>query len=181
MIDPPQALPPDSDEFEDEEPIGTSSTRRWILGAVAAALVTVLIAGPVWQAIDRAQPTVAPNGLEVCVYDYCSVQAEMRVAGYGPQMARLASVEIDESQAQAVANDLASMIGEAAVAVEVIDRLPGDLAGSYEPAERLIFVERPIRAWTLVHEVAHVAATGHGPAFIAVLTDLLVEIERGSR
>jgi hypothetical protein len=54
----------------------------------------------------------------------------------------------------------------------VVDSLEGRLGGVYDPATRSIEIERPARAWTVLHEVAHVMEGGHGQDFQEVLIEL---------
>jgi predicted metal-dependent hydrolase len=47
----------------------------------------------------------------------------------------------------------------------------------YDVETRTISIERPARAWTVLHEVAHVLEPGHGADFQRVVIDLATVIE----
>jgi len=162
--------------YEEEETPPQHPWRRWVIAGVALALVTVLFAGPIWGAVQRSQPRFAANGLQVCGLDYCVVQESVIAAGYGATMTQLAGIRLDAGEAQAFADDLTGALGEREVTVELVGPLPGDLAGRYDARRRLIEVEEPITAWTIVHEVAHVAASGHDAGFQQALLDLVIVV-----
>ncbi|MGI9609220.1 MAG: hypothetical protein ACR2NL_02895 [Acidimicrobiia bacterium] len=173
---------PDDADFEAEsERIEPSPLRRWVLSAVAALVAAALALVPIYNLIGGADPEVADNGLEVCGFDYCVVQEAVRAAGLDFAMVRLANTYLDDSQAEALAGALLSELGEREVSFEVVDSLERRIAGQYSPETRTIVVERPVRAWIVVHEVAHVVSSGHGPGFQATLIDLtrLLEAETG--
>ncbi len=71
-----------------------------------------------------------------------------------------------------MATALLDRIGERDVSFVIVDQLDGDIKGQFDPSSRTIFVERPIRAWLVVHEVAHAEASGHGDEFQEALIDL---------
>lgn len=165
------------DESGDEDLIEPRVWRRWVIGVIAAVLVAIMVLGPVSRLIDRARPQYADNGLELCGFDYCTVQTAVRDAGYGPAMARLSSIRLDPGEAQRLADQLVELIDQAEVTVAVVDTLPGNTAGRYDAKARVVEVEEPIWAWVVVHEVAHTRAAGHGEAFEAALLALLAAIE----
>ena len=121
---------------------------------------------------EGSEPDLADNGLEVCGFDYCVVQEGVRDAGLDLSMARLANIYLDDAEAERLADLLVAHLGEAPVGFEVVDRLDRRIEGLYDPNARTIYIERPARAWIVVHEVAHVAEGGHGDAFQAVLIEL---------
>lgn len=171
---PNQPLSPD----EDEALVERQRWRPWALAVVAGVLVAVMLGGPVLQTIDRAQPELAPNGLEVCGFDYCVVLQEVRAAGYGASMLRLAATRLTDAESQAFADDLTARLGERPVPVDVVDRLDGRTSGRFDPGRRVIEIERPADAWVVLHEVAHVASPGHGDAFIETLLTLLESLDQ---
>jgi len=169
---------PGLEELDEDEVIQPRLWRQWVIGIVAAALVALLVLVPVLNLFEQAQPQVAHNGLEICSFDYCVVQTAVRSAGHGPTMAGLAGTLLDAEEAQALADYLVAAIGERAVTVQVVTNLPGSLAGRYGTGSRIIQIEEPIRAWVLVHEVAHTSAAGHESDFIDTLLRLVRVIEQ---
>lgn len=159
----------DDEELEALEP---SPWRRRLIVAVAA--VTVLAVGlvPLYNLIDRGQPDVAANGLEVCGFDYCAVQDAVQTAGLDLAMARFANTFLDDESAARLADSLAAHLGIEPLSLEVVDALDGQIEGQYSPGQRLILIERPARAWTVIHEVAHAESTGHGDDFVSTLVEL---------
>lgn len=176
MIEQPPSSP--MDELGEDDAIEPRVWRRWLLGVVAGLLVVLLVAGPVSNLFEQAQPQIAENGLEVCPFDYCVVQTAVRSAGHGPTMARLVATELDAEEAQVLADLLVAAIGQRRVAVEVVSSLPESLAGRYGVGSRVVQVVEPIRAWVIVHEVAHTSAGGHDSTFIDVILRLLRSIEQ---
>lgn len=173
----------DDDEWLDEEYEEPPTQPRWRRRAITAVGVIValtMLAGPVWNIIDRATPQVSDSGLELCGFDYCIVQEAVRAAGLDLTMSRLANTFFDEADSQAFADVLVSYLGEEPVTVEVVDRIDRRIAGQYDPTTRHILLERPARAWIVVHEVAHTVAPGHGADFQAVMIDLASWIESRS-
>lgn len=162
----------------DDEVAESSRWRRWLVVAIAAGLAAVLLGGPVLQLVDRANPQIADNGLEVCGADYCVVQDAVNGAGYGATMARLTMTRLSAEGAQALADELAAVLDVDPVPVVVVAELEGPTAGSYDPARRTIAVERPPNAWVVTHEMAHVRSSGHGDAFVTTLLDLVAHLER---
>lgn len=161
------------DDVEADEPVESPWWRRWVIGLVAL-VVALSLAGLQLQAvIGRGAPPVADNGLEVCGFDYCVVQDAIRERGLGLEMARLASVYLDEAQATILADDLARGLRVPPVEVQVADRLDGRTAGQYSPSTRTIYLEPPIRAWIVYHEVAHTIAGGHDGDFVDALVRLV--------
>jgi hypothetical protein len=166
--------PTDEEELDDELPPGRRAWQLWLVAAVAVAILAV----PVWGTIARNAPQIADNGLQVCSYDYCDVEAAVDAAGHTLDMARLSGVFLEPKEAQSYADALTDHLGESAVRVEVVRDLPGSVAGRYDYSARLIQVTAPATAWIIVHEVAHTVASGHGPEFEEAITELLTGIEQ---
>lgn len=167
----------------DSEPDPPSPPPRWrrrVITAIGVLVAAAMLAGPVWNTFDRANPPLSDSGLELCGFDYCVVQDAVREAGLGVTMSRLANSYVDEADARGLATDLLGYLGEEAVSVEVVDDLDGRIAGQYRGTERLILLERPVRAWIVLHEVAHVVAAGHGEVFQEVIIDLARHVETTS-
>lgn len=156
------------DEADDAE-LPRRLLRPWMLAAVAVLVAAVMLIGPALQTVDRAIPQIADNGLEVCTYDYCEVQAAIWDAGAGPAMLRFSTVLLSDEEAQEFSDDLLTSLGEAPVPVVMVDTLPAAAAGRYDPGRRVIEIERPASAWIVMHEVAHVASVGHDDEFVATL------------
>lgn len=148
-----------------------------MITAIGVLVAAAMLAGPVWNTFDRANPPLSDSGLELCGFDYCVVQDAVREAGLGVTMSRLANSYLDEADARGFATDLLAYLGEEAVSVEVVD---GRIAGQYRGTERLILLERPVRAWIVLHEVAHVVASGHGEVFQEAIIDLARHVETTS-
>lgn len=159
----------DSDDLY--EPPEKPVWRRWLIPVVAVVTVIALAMIPLYNLLDPAPP-VADNGLAVCGFDYCIVQDAIRDAGLDTDMSRLANTFLDDGQAEELAKGLASDAGVALGGFEVVDRLEGQIKGVFDPATGIIYVERPIRAWIVVHEVAHLVASGHGTGFQRALIEL---------
>lgn len=155
-----------------EEPPTQPRWRRRAITAVGVIVALTMLAGPVWNIIDRATPQVSDSGLELCGFDYCIVQEAVREAGLDLTMSRLANTFLDEADSQTFADVLISRLGEDPVTVEVVDRIDRRIAGQYDPTTRHILLERPARAWIVVHEVAHTVAPGHGADFQEVMIEL---------
>ena len=169
---------PYSDEFdlagfdeieEDSEPIAPAWRRPLLVGvAVLTAAAMLLI--PMYNVLRGRQ--IADNGLEVCGFDYCVVQDAAIAAGLNEEMSLLANTFLDDEEARTLAMALLKRIGERDVSFVIVDRLDGDIKGQFDPDSRTIVVERPVRAWIVVHEVAHAEAAGHGDDFTRALVDL---------
>jgi hypothetical protein len=157
---------------EDEEPLEHPPWRRRMITAVGVLVAAAMLAVPVWNVIDGATPRFSDSGLELCGFDYCVVQEGMREAGQGLTMSRLANTFLTEDDAQQLANGLVGYLGVEPVNVEVVDRLEGRIAGQYHPSTRQILLERPVRAWIVLHEVAHTVSSGHDDQFIDTLVAL---------
>lgn len=160
----------DFEPEENEEP-SAPAWRRPLLIAVAAVTAIAMALVPLYNVINQGQP-VAENGLEVCGFDYCIVQQAAIEAGISDEMSRLANTFLSEEEAAGLANALLDHLGEDGVSFIVVDHLDRDVKGQYDPSTRTILVERPVRAWIIVHEVAHAAAPGHGSDFQRVLIEL---------
>lgn len=158
-----------SSDDMDEEDFPRRLVRPWMLAGVAVLVAAVMLLGPALQTVDRATPQIADNGLEVCTYDYCDVQAAIWDAGSGPAMLRFSTVVLSDDEASAFSDDLLASLGEAPVSVVMVDSLPAAAAGRYDPGRRVIEIERPATAWIVMHEVAHVVSVGHDDEFIATL------------
>lgn len=158
------------DEYEETDGADAPGWRKPVLIVVAAVTAVAIALVPLYSVFRS--PTIADNGLEVCGFDYCIVQEAAVEAGVDLVMSRLHNTFVDEDQARELAADLTDHLDVPPVRLEVADRLGGRLGGAYEPDTRTIRVEAPVRAWTVVHEVAHTVATGHGPEFQAAVIDL---------
>jgi hypothetical protein len=162
-------------EAEDFEALPPPPWRKPLLIAVAAVTAIAMALVPVYNVFfDRP---VADNGLEICGFDYCVVQEAVIEAGVDQAMSRLANTFLDEDGARALSGDLTEYLDIRPVAVHVVDELDGRLGGVYEPATRIISIESPARAWTVLHEVAHAVESGHGNRFREVVIDLTREME----
>lgn len=154
---------------EQSEPIAPSWRRPLLIG-VAAVTAAAMLLIPMYNLLRGNQ--IADNGLEVCGFDYCIVQDAVVAAGLNEEMSRLANTFLDDDEANTFVTALLGHIGERDVSFVIVDRLDGDIKGQFDPGSRTIVVERPVRAWILVHEVAHVEAAGHGEEFKTALIDL---------
>ena len=155
---------------EDFEPLPPPVWRKPLLIAVAALTAIAMAVVPLYNVFSAR--SVADNGLEICGFDYCVVQEAMRVSGVDLAMSNLANTFLDDEEARALADDAADYLDIAPVGLRVVDDLERRLGGFYDPETRSILIERPARAWTVLHEVAHAAESGHGEAYLEVLTDL---------
>lgn len=164
-------LEPDDIE-EDAEPLRPPWWRP-LLVVVAAITALAMAAVPLYNVINRDRP-VTDSGLQICGFDYCIVQEAAIGAGLNEEMSRLANTFLGDDEAREFARVLLDELGETNVSFVVVDRLDRDLKGQYDPTTRTILVERPVRAWIVLHEVAHTAAPGHGVEF----QDVLIELAR---
>lgn len=144
--------------------------RKPLLIGVSVVVIVALVWVPVYNALTA--PTTADNGLEVCGFDYCIVEEAVRDAGLELEMSRLYNTVLADGEAIALARLLADFLGVDPVGLTVVDDLDGRLGGVYDPEKRSIEIERPARAWTVLHEVAHVVEGGHGEDFQQVLIEL---------
>lgn len=158
------------DEGEEELELAPPGWRKPALIAVAAVTAIAMAMVPVYNVFWSR--TIAENGLEVCGFDYCIVQESVRLAGLDLEMSRLYNSLLDENEAKALADELTRFMGIAPVGLSVVDDLGRRLGGVFDPATRWIEIERPARAWTVIHEVAHAVETGHDERFQAVVIDL---------
>lgn len=182
MIEPDQPDELFFDEWDAEEEElepAPPAWRRPVLIAVAAVTAVAMAIVPLYNVFFA--PTVADNGLEVCGFDYCVVQEDVRAAGLDLTMSRLSNTFLPDTEAQALAAELTEYLGIEPVGLEVVEDLDGRLGGVYDRAERSISIERPARAWTVLHEVAHAIEPGHGGAFRAVVIDLAAFMESSGR
>lgn len=165
---------PVAEELVGDEALETPSSpiwRRVMLPLIAIVTAVSLAMIPVYNLLDT-NPPLADNGLEVCGFDYCVVQEALRGAGLDLDLSRLANTFLDDEEAQGLAHGLAAAAGAELTGFVIVDRLEGDIKGQFDPATGTIYVERPIRAWIVVHEVAHLLSPGHGPAFQEALIGL---------
>jgi hypothetical protein len=171
----------DSSEADEDWPLdhGSPRWRRPLIVSVAVLTVVALALVPLYNLIDRGRPEIADNGLEVCGFDYCVVQDVVIAAGLDLAMSRLSTTYMSDDQAESLAANLLTHLGQGGVEFEMVDRLGGDIAGQYSPGERLIQVERPATAWIVIHEVAHVGTEAHGEAFRERLLELITWVESG--
>jgi hypothetical protein len=159
------------DEEEEEEQLEPApSWRRPVLIAVAAATAVAMAVVPLYNVLFAA--TASDEGLEVCGFDYCVVQEGLRAAGLDLTMSRLSNTFLEESEARELAGELTDHLGIEPVGLVVVQDLDGRLGGVYDRSQRSISIERPARAWTVLHEVAHAVETGHGDDFVRVVIEL---------
>lgn len=180
MIEPGQ---PDEEELfddwdleeEDLQPVEPPAWRRPLLIVVAAITAVAMALVPIYNVFfDRS---VADNGLEICGFDYCTVQEAVRAAGLDLTMSALSNTFLAESEARVFADELTDYLGIAPVGLRVVQDLEGRLGGFYDQGSRSISIESPARAWTVLHEVAHAVETGHGSEFQDVVIDLAAWVE----
>jgi hypothetical protein len=155
---------------EDFEPLPPPPWRKPLLIAVAALTAIAMAVVPLYNVFSA--PSVADNGLEICGFDYCVVQEAMRDHGVDLIMSSLANTYLDDDSARGLANEAADFLDIAPVGLRVVDDLERRLGGLYDPETRSILIERPARAWTVLHEVAHAVESGHGEGYLEVLADL---------
>lgn len=159
-------------EDEDGGELAPPRWRRSLIIGVAAITVVAMALVPLYNLIASSQRAVAENGLEVCGFDYCIVQGEVRASGLDLAMSRFSNTYLDDEGASGLADLLIEHLNVQPVSVVVVDRLDGRVGGRYDPATRTIVIERPARAWTVLHEVAHAVASGHDDDFLAAVVDL---------
>lgn len=164
----------DEEEWElDEEETGPPGGPPWRKSLlIVTAAVTAIAMGLVPLYNVFFSRTLAENGLEVCGFDYCVVVDAVREAGLDTTLGWLGNRLLDDDEAAELALAAARHLGVAPPRLEVVDDLEGRLGGVYEPSADLIRIERPVRAWTVLHEVAHIRASGHGGDFQRLLIDL---------
>ena len=160
------------DAEDESEPIVKPPWRRGVIIAVAVITVVAMATVPLYNLINGARTPVADNGLEVCGFDYCVVQDAVRAAGLDLAMSRFSNMFLDSEEAARLADLLTERLGIQPVSVVVVDRIDGPVGGQYDPETRTVLLERPVRAWTILHEVSHAGAFGHGEDFQRVLIDL---------
>lgn len=173
MIDPDTGEEISFDEWDDEKEEIESSPPGWrkpMLIVVAFVTAVAMAMVPVYNLFWSR--TFADDGLEVCGFDYCVVQEFVRAAGLDLEMSRLSNTFLDETKAQELAAELTGYLAIDPVGLTVVADLEGRLGGVFDPATRSIEIERPARAWTVIHEVAHAVETGHDEDFQAVVIDL---------
>ena len=157
-------------EEEDVEPLAPPPWRKPLLIGVAALTAVTMALVPLYNVFFAR--TVADNGLEVCGFDYCVVVDAVRDQGLDLVMSRLANTFLDDAETRELVDAATDYLDAGPVGLEVVDDLEGRLGGIYDPASRSIRIERPARAWTVLHEVAHSVEGGHGQEFQEVLIDL---------
>ena len=168
----------EDDLYPDEER-ATPPWRRRVVVAVAVLAIAAMALVPLYNTILATRPPTAGNGLEVCGFDYCIVHDHLTAAGFDTTMSRLSTTYLGDDEAQQFADQLVAHLGLGTVPVRVVDDIAGRSDGFFDPSTRSIVVLRPVRAWTLVHEVAHVGATGHGEDFLETLTSLAAWLDSG--
>jgi len=159
-------------EDEGYEETAPPAWRRPVIIGVALVTVLAMAAVPLYNLIAGGQRAVADNGLEVCGFDYCVVQEAVRNTGLDLAMSRFANIHLDDEGASRLADLLVEYLNVQPVSVVVVDRLDGRIEGQYDPPTRTILLERPARAWTVLHEVAHAVSSGHGDDFLSAVVDL---------
>ena len=87
-------------------------------------------------------------------------------------MSRLANTYLTDEETEQLVDVLVTHLGASSLGLVVVDRLEGEIKGQYDPLTKTIFVERPVRAWIVLHEVAHAVSTGHGEDFQEVVIEL---------
>lgn len=160
------------DVLDDVEEIEPSPWRRRIIVAVAAVTVVAVGLIPAYNLFRGQRLDVADNGLEVCGFDYCVVQEAVVDAGLHLEMSAFATRFLDDEGASRLAASLVDHLGVEPVTVQIVDALDGRIEGQYSPRSRLILLERPARAWIVIHEVAHAVSSGHGDDFTATVIEL---------
>lgn len=146
--------------------------RRAVVTTVGVVAAAALLAFPLWQVLDAASPEIADSGLEICNFDYCVVEDAVVAAGLELAMSELSQRLLSLDEARDLAGRLADRLDVPPVTVEVVDRIEGRTSGRYDGSTRTVLVERPIRGWVVLHEVAHTVAGGHDSDFQAVVIDL---------
>ncbi|MGA7227935.1 MAG: hypothetical protein WBZ40_01755 [Acidimicrobiia bacterium] len=164
-------------EEEPAEEWGSPSWRGRVIRVVTVVALLAMLMLPFYSLIDSVNRPRAENGLEICDFDYCVVQEAVREAGLGTEMTRLASIVLSDDEAARLVQVIVAHLDVPPVRFEVVDDLGGRTAGLYEPATRTIRVERPIRAWTIAHEAAHMLASAHGTAFTRALIEIVTWLE----
>ncbi len=160
---------------EDFEPLPAPPWRKPLLIAIAALTAVAMAAVPLYNVLF-AQP-VSEGGLEICGFDYCIVQQAVQEAGVDLTMSRLANTYLDEEGAREFARRLTDHLGIPPVGLQVVDRLDGRIGGVYDADTRSIAIERPARAWIVLHEVAHAVESGHGQDFQRLVIELTRWVE----
>lgn len=168
----------DYDPEEDYEQPSPPAWRRSLLIGVAIVTVVAMAIVPLYNLINASPRPVAENGLEVCAFDYCIVQDELSAAGLGGVMSRFSNVHLDDAESTELAGLLVQYLNIAAVEVTTVNRIEGSAEGQYIPSTRTIVLERPARAWTVIHEVAHVVEPGHGEGFQQTLVSLAAWLDQ---
>ena len=161
-------------EEENGEPSSEPIAPGWrkpMFIAVSVVIIVALVLVPVYNTLTA--PTVADNGLEVCGFDYCIVEEAVREAGLELEMSRLYNTILDDEEAVGLALILTDLLDVDSVGLTVVDSLNGRVGGVYDPVTRSVEIERPVRAWTVLHEVAHVLESGHGEDFQEVLIEII--------
>lgn len=162
-------------EAEEDLP-GPPAWRRPAMVIIAVITALALAVVPLYNLFGRTPP-LSDSGLEICGFDYCLVQEGVIESGLAAAMGRLSNTFLNDDQAVGLADAIAAFLGVEPVPLTVVDRLEGRLGGVYNPATRSILIQRPARAWTVAHEMAHVVATGHGEAFIEALVGIVRWLE----
>ena len=168
------------DPFEEEEGVDDQVTRRrlgwgWRVAGIVTALAMLVL--PLWNVVQATSPQVADNGLEVCAFDYCIVEEQVREAGYAEVMIRQSGEIVPDREVQSYVDAFTDVVGGPPLTAEVVDDLPGELGGRYTPADRHIQIDRPATVWIIAHEVAHSVGSGHDDDFIQALLELAAHLE----
>ena len=163
-------------EYEPPEP---PAWRRPLLLGIALVTAVAMAGVPVYNLIAATRTPVAANGLAVCTHDYCIVHDAMRERDLDLSMSRYANQRLDDAGAERLAQSLAEQFGTGPVSVVVLDQLQGGVEGIFNPATRTIVLRRPVSVWTVLHEVAHTEAPGHGEDFMETLAEMTRWLDSG--
>lgn len=180
MTDPTEDADFFVDPFEEDDDVDEPARRRlgwgWRIAGIVTALAMLVL--PLWNVVRGATPQVADNGLEVCSFDYCVVEEQVRAAGFGDVMIRQSGVIVPDAEVQSYVDAFSDVVDGPPVTAEVVDDLPGELGGRYITSDRVIQIDRPATVWIIAHEVAHSVGSGHDDDFMDALLELARHLEQ---